>query len=463
IWLVLSGLRAGTYHLCLCLLPATATAHPQPNPDEGYCLTTLSLPNMPAVSGRHIWQLPDGRSGTFAVWQSGQVDDPLPVFRYRDTIQISVDSPMSKGEPYAVTLAGPDGLEQTALLRTGDIYTFLIGARWSTGLYRVQLHSGKQTFVSEPVLEVHLRQRNFAMPSMQHVANAQFSGEITLLGYDLPERRVQPGGVLPITLYWRAERDVQKHYIVFNHLLGADLRQWGGRDRVPRDYYSTALWTAGEVVQDDYLLPVEAAAPPGVYRLDVGLYQVVKGQIQPLQLVDAAGNVLNANSVTLTTIKVGSAPPGVTVSGTPSPEHPRADNLGELVTLIGYDLSLRSTELEIALYWRCDAPLPIDYTTFVHLTKAGTTDIITQMDRPPADGAYPTSLWDVGEVIRDVVTVPLPVDLPPGEYDLLVGLYDVATGQRLAVAGVTAPKLSQNAIRLTTLHLPAEVTDEVKD
>jgi hypothetical protein len=469
IWLVLAGLHAGSYRLCLRLLPATiASAHPGPTPGADPCLTTLSLPDIPAAMGKYAWELPDGRSGRFDIWRSGRVDDTLPVFRYRATIQISLAGQVAHGEPYEVTLVGPDGLAQAAVLQTGNLYTFLVGARWSAGLYRVQLRYGEHTFVSEPVLEVRLRQRNFAVPPMQHVVNARFGGEITLLGYDLPERNVQPGEALPITLYWRAERDVQRHYIVFNHLLGADLRRWGGRDRVPRDYYSTALWTAGEVVQDAYQLPVDAAAPPGVYRLDVGLYQVLGGQIWPLHLVDAEGNRLEASSVTLTTLKVGGAPPGVTVS-TPAPEHPRADHLGGLVTLIGYDLSVRARALKLVFYWRCDAPLPGDYTTFVHLvstTAAGQPEaarIVAQMDRPPAEGAYPTSLWDVGETIRDEVIVPLPPHLAPGDYSILVGLYDVATGQRLALIGTSGPAPLHDAIYLATLHLPSGATDGVNE
>ena len=469
IWLVLAGLHAGSYHLCLRLLPATtASAHPELTSGADHCLTTLSLPDIPAAIGKHVWELPDGRSGRFDIWRSGRVDDTLPVFRYRAIIQISLAGQAPKGEPYEVTLVGPDGLAQSPLLQTGNIYTFLVGARWTAGLYRVQLRHGKQTFVSEPVLEVRLRQRNFAVPPMQHVVNARFGGEITLLGYDLSERSVQPGGALPITLYWRAERDVQRHYVVFNHLLGADLRQWGGRDRTPRDYYSTALWTAGEVVQDTYQLPVDAAAPPGVYRLDVGLYQALGGQVFPLYLVDAEGNRLEASSVTLTTIKVGGAPPGATVR-TPAPEHPRADHLGRLVTLIGYDLSVQSRALKLVFYWRCDAQPPSDYTTFVHLvntTATGQPDaarIVAQMDCPPTGGAYPTSLWDVGEIIRDEIIVPLPPHLAPGDYSILVGLYDVATGQRLALTGASKPASLRDAIHLATLHLPSGATDEVNE
>jgi hypothetical protein len=252
-----------------------------------------------------------------------------------------------------------------------------------------------------------------------------------LLGFDFPERRVQPGGALPITLHWQALRDVQSHYVVFNHLLDATLRQWGGRDRIPRDYYSTALWTAGEVVSDEYSVPVDPGAPAGIYRLDVGLYQPVSGQMHPLALT-SNGRTLDANSVLIASVKVGGPPPGVTVSQ-PSPSHARADRLGDLVTLIGYDLETQRDRLTLNLFWRCEAPMTIDYTTFVHVTTAGGGEIVGQMDGPPAGGKYPTSLWDVGEVIRDVVTVPLPEDLPGGGYEIRVGLYDAATGKRLPI------------------------------
>jgi hypothetical protein len=102
-------------------------------------------------------------------------------------------------------------------------------------------------------------------------------------------------------------------------------------------------------------------------------------------------------------------------------------------------MRLEPETLRLTLYWRVDARLPADYTTFVHVRDAtgqvtGQAEaIVAQMDRPPADGAYPTSLWDPGEVIRDTVLVPVPPRIPAGDYEIIVGLYNLATGQRLPV------------------------------
>jgi hypothetical protein len=84
------------------------------------------------------------------------------------------------------------------------------------------------------------------------------------------------------------------------------------------------------------------------------------------------------------------------------------------------------------LYWRSDAPLPLDYTTFVHLRNAA-GETVAQKDGPPASGAYPTGLWAAGEIIKDEISIPLE-GVEPGQYSLVVGMYDFTTGLRLPVA-----------------------------
>ena len=87
--------------------------------------------------------------------------------------------------------------------------------------------------------------------------------------------------------------------------------------------------------------------------------------------------------------------------------------------------------LKLTLYWRTDSPPHTDYTTFLHWRNA-TNENVAQQDSPPANGRYPTSLWDTGEIIVDELVLPL-ADVPAGEYTPVVGLYDFATGVRLAV------------------------------
>ena len=82
------------------------------------------------------------------------------------------------------------------------------------------------------------------------------------------------------------------------------------------------------------------------------------------------------------------------------------------------------------LRWRLGGPLAGDYQVFVHLRNAHTGQELSLGDGPPCSGWYPTSWWPVGEPIIDRRMLSLPPDLPAGDYQLVVGLYDLASGER---------------------------------
>jgi hypothetical protein len=106
--------------------------------------------------------------------------------------------------------------------------------------------------------------------------------------------------------------------------------------------------------------------------------------------------------------------------------------------LIGYDLltpELVSGEsLQVGLYWQALAELDRDYTMFVHVLNE-TGQIAAQWDAMPRDNSFPTTAWTVGEMVDDLRLVPLPKDLPAGAYQIAIGAYLGATGERLPVRG----------------------------
>ncbi len=124
--------------------------------------------------------------------------------------------------------------------------------------------------------------------------------------------------------------------------------------------------------------------------------------------------------------------------------------LGHAVQLAAYALPDTSPApgdvLCLALRWRCLAPLPADYTVFVQLLgPAGLPS--AQADRRPVAGFRPTSGWRPGDVIEDHHGVPLPPDLPPGDYRLIAGLYRLDTGARLATSAGDFVALGHVAVR----------------
>jgi hypothetical protein len=88
--------------------------------------------------------------------------------------------------------------------------------------------------------------------------------------------------------------------------------------------------------------------------------------------------------------------------------------------------------LHVSLSWRSLHSTESDYTVFVHLIDESER-VWAQHDGRPVGGSRPTSSWQPGEEITDHHGLALPADLPPGEYRLAVGLYDVATGERLPI------------------------------
>jgi hypothetical protein len=106
-----------------------------------------------------------------------------------------------------------------------------------------------------------------------------FGGQIALLGYVAPVTALSPGETLPLTLVWRAEREIDASYTVFVHLVAHDGSIAAQQDNAPQaNTYPTDLWVPGEVVIDDYALALPADTPAGDYALRVGFYIRETGQ-----------------------------------------------------------------------------------------------------------------------------------------------------------------------------------------
>jgi hypothetical protein len=108
--------------------------------------------------------------------------------------------------------------------------------------------------------------------------------------------------------------------------------------------------------------------------------------------------------------------------------------LGDVAKLLAVQLEetavRRGETLPLTLYWRALAPVDTSYTVFVQVVddeglKAG------QIDRVPCDGDCPTTTWRPDDVIGEWYDLPIYPDAPPGRYRLVVGMYNLATGERL--------------------------------
>ncbi len=113
---------------------------------------------------------------------------------------------------------------------------------------------------------------------IEHPMTAKLGGQVRFLGYNL-EGDFRPGDTLHLTLFWQALAEMGENYTVFTHLTDGEGGIGGQKDNQPVDgFYPTGGWTAGEIVRDQYDLIFSPEAPPGSYRLVVGMYRAQTGE-----------------------------------------------------------------------------------------------------------------------------------------------------------------------------------------
>lgn len=235
-------------------------------PDKDYLVSTYLMDEGGKVWPQSSRQALDGDYPT-SLWEAGQV--------VRDRFDLVVD---------------PETPRAVYELRVG-----LYDAEAQSYLPVVASSGGSA--VSESIslgqILARSRQRQFEVPPIENPLTAHFGEVVSLLGYDLEEDEVTPGDALHLTLYWQARREMNVSYTVFVHLLDAQSRIWGQRDSLPDGgQYPTTGWLAGEVIEDRYEIPVDHAAPPGEYLIEVGLYDAAQPGYPRLPVLDEQGQII---------------------------------------------------------------------------------------------------------------------------------------------------------------------------
>ncbi|MFO7680024.1 MAG: hypothetical protein R6X34_08235 [Chloroflexota bacterium] len=108
--------------------------------------------------------------------------------------------------------------------------------------------------------------------------------------------------------------------------------------------------------------------------------------------------------------------------------------LGDSIRLRGFDWRLVEDRAELTVYWESITAVPDSYKVFIHIMDEN-GNIVAQVDRPPVNGLAPTRLWQPGDQVRDMYQIPLPPGLPPGAYEVRVGLYTDENGRLPASGG----------------------------
>jgi len=261
-----------------------------------------------------------------------------------------------------------------------------------------------------------------AVPTPRLVRFSDAPG-LALLGYELSGDTFAPGATAPIALYWQATAPITTPVRARLALLdgaGATIAAATGDPAGPQ--HPTDRWRAGEAWYNWFDLRLPADAPTGDAMLVVALIDPNGRETAPAPIVP---------------LHIQGRPHSFAV---PPIEHPFRATFGTSIELLGYQVTNTQypiSNIQLALYWRCLAPMSTSYTVFTHLLDPAGQQR-GQRDSIPCAGQCPTTGWLEGEVLTDTYDIPVDPGAPPGTYTIAVGWYDAATGQRLpAQAGDT--------------------------
>ncbi|HLG50080.1 MAG TPA: glycosyltransferase family 39 protein [Chloroflexota bacterium] len=269
-----------------------------------------------------------------------------------------------------------------------------------------------------------------------HRVDGEIASYVQPLGAEI-DGPVQPGHDLTADLLWRVNRPLPPgEYQMFAQLVD---QQWHEITDVEGLGYPPPEWRAGDVVWSHFVLPVPTGTAPGLYRVQIALYDRTTGA-----RIAVRGGQPGINALILGSVRVISPRPP------PPPAQALSARLGTDIRLIGVDPpSVSPTgDLTVTLHWTADRPVDRDFTVFVQLLGPDGR-LVAQSDSWPANGALPTSSWLPGEVVLDQHHLRPPPMLPAGSYDLIAGMYLLATGQRLPVS------TGGDFVRLGSIVLPA--------
>jgi hypothetical protein len=122
---------------------------------------------------------------------------------------------------------------------------------------------------------------------------------------------------------------------------------------------------------------------------------------------------------------------------------------GENVTLQGWNIANECEPLLFESWWLADEMPELNYSSTLVLEDSN-GEVIAQSDAGLAN--IPMQLWSVGQFYFDARALDVPCGLPPGDYTLKFGVYDVETLARLPVTDENGEAVGELA-EITQLEL----------
>lgn len=233
---------------------------------------------------------------------------------------------------------------------------------------------------------------------------------------------VESGTTLYTDAWWRASTGQTARLATSLRLVGPDGVTWAQPpDESPLwPGYTSVEWQAGDAHRQGLGLPIPQGTPPGAYDVVLVAYDADNGL--PL----ATGSAAHAGGVVLGRVNV--VRPATLPAAQPA--------LAQFGPLALVEASTPATiispgdTITVDLMWQARAA-PLETLVVVTQLLRADDSLAANHEAQPGGGSYGTAAWVAAELVRDRQTLTLPADLPAGDYELIVGLYRAADGERL--------------------------------
>jgi hypothetical protein len=252
-------------------------------------------------------------------------------------------------------------------------------------------------------------------------------GEVEIIAYELPQRDLEAGAYVPLTLAMRSPSGTADYYVPV--LTVGELSFPFTTD----SHLVTPQWQPGEVIVERFDFALPHNLTPGEYPLTIGLKNLSRDEdtgvlfnLPSLQVSEADNSLPVSNLLANFRQRIGLEGAKATRGGQTT-NAPWSEPL----------LARPGDTIHLTLDWRSLDYAEESFTVFVHLIDEANQPIVT-LDYTPLGGAAPTHLWIPkwlpGQRYVDPYQLTIPEDLAPGNYLVEVGLYEMVGKRRLHIS-----------------------------
>jgi len=253
--------------------------------------------------------------------------------------------------------------------------------------------------------------------SFLRIPEIKFGNSLALIGFTrMPSGSWRGGDSVRVLAEWRAEENGRDRFTILFHLVDSRGHVWAQEEREP--IVSTDRWRIGDIVRDQFNLTLPRTMPPGEYAIKMAFWEP-RGEAR-LNALDAQGRGLGIEPI-IANVRIEKDTRNIPADYLQIEQPLRVDM--QEIRLLGSTEIPKSVAvgetIPVGLYWRAREKPRGDYVVTLQLRDSNNRVVLEQTDVPAA-GAYPTRLWQVGEVLLDWHDLALPASLLPGNYDLLI-------------------------------------------